>query len=139
MTALDDIKSLGTVCEVVLLLSFARVLSLSFRHIKKYIKQLTDEAKKSDALTLIKDDKMYPSCKYIMSEAEEINQIATTVNMIRLFVTVLRYVLGFLTDKYLSNAKLTMVKADAVLELKKLLSSTVNSSLRGFFPKYKPK
>ena len=82
------------------------------------MKQLTDVAKTNDALTLVKDDKTNPSFKYIISDAEEINQIATMVNMIRLFVTVLRCVLGFLTEKYLSNAKLTIFKAEAVLEIK---------------------
>ena len=46
------------------------------------------------------------------------DQIATTVNTILLLFTVLRYVLGFLTVKYLSNAKIPMVRAEAVLEMK---------------------
>ena len=90
---------------------------------------LIDVAKINDALTLIKDDKTYSSFKYIMSEAKEINQIATTVNTIRLFVTALRYLLGFLTDKYLSNAKLAIVKAEAVPQVKKLAIKTVGPPL----------
>ena len=100
------------------------------------MKQLSDAAKKSDALTLMKDAKTNPSFKYIMIEAEEINQIATTVNMIRLFVTVLRYVLGFLTDMYLSNAKLAIVKAEAVLEMRKFVLSAVASPTLGFISRH---
>ena len=55
-----------------------------------------------------------------------------TLCMIRVFSTVLRFVWGFLSDKYHSNAKLAIIKAEAVLEMTKLELTTVASPALGF-------
>jgi hypothetical protein len=82
------------------------------------VKHVIEIAKTSDALTKTNEYRMYPTSKYILGKDKEINQITATVNTIRLIVILLRYVAGFLTARYLSTAKLVMLKAEAVHEMK---------------------
>jgi hypothetical protein len=82
------------------------------------VKQVIEIAKTSDALTKTNEYRMYPTSKYMLGKVKEINQITATVTMIRLLVILLRYVVGFLTARYLTTARLAMLKAEAVQEMK---------------------
>jgi hypothetical protein len=54
----------------------------------------------------------------MLGKLKDINQIITIVKTILLLVTLLRYVYGFLTARYLSIAKLVRLRTEAVQEMK---------------------
>ena len=58
---------------------------------------------------------------------KDITQKAKIVKAIRLFVTFVRKVFGFLTAKYLSTAKLIRLRSDAVHEIKVVIWLITNS------------
>ena len=118
-----------------LLRVISRERPLIFRHIKVYVKHVIEMATKTDAFTKINAYSVDPTLKYIFGKLKEINQIPATVKMIRLLVTLVRYVFGFRTARYLSTAKLEMLITEAVHEMKKLMWVTIISGLEIFFPR----
>jgi hypothetical protein len=82
------------------------------------MKHDTGIAKTTDALAKKNEYRMYPTSKYVFSKVKDINQITATVNKIRLLVILLRYVVGYLTARYHSTAKLAMLRDEAVHEMK---------------------
>jgi hypothetical protein len=59
-----------------------------------------------------------PTLRLMPGKLKDINQIITIVKTIRLFVTLLRYVYGVRTARYLSTARLETLRMDAVHEIK---------------------
>jgi hypothetical protein len=82
------------------------------------VKHVTGIAKTTNVLAKTNEYRMYPTSKYVFGKVKEINQITATVNTIRLLVILLRYVVGFLTARYRSTAKLAMIRDEAVHEIK---------------------
>jgi hypothetical protein len=91
---------------------------LTFRFIRVNVVPIIITPTAMEVLENMKEYVEKPTFRYMLGKLKDINQIITIVKAILLLVTLLRYVYGFLTARYLSIAKLVRLRSEAVQEMK---------------------